>query len=171
TPAIPSDVPSDANKASLDATLKWLGTALEHNTPPKGPFVPRKFEASEFRSCKIRYTLVPIRRTSPVSDQLVYAINQYELYLAELNPEAVSVSQLSDYAAILLATRNSEARIRITMRWNDNGMAGRTMDERSVASTSIDLRNANAAAQIKVAIVHAIGLCRQSPLRIGYQEI
>ncbi len=135
---LPPDVPSDHNNASLAATLAWLAKGLERNSPAKEAFAS-KIETIEFKSCQISYRTVPVVRTSSVSEKLVYAIMEYQINLADLNPEAVSVANFTNYSAITFRTRNIERRIDVITRANDSGMAGRVKEEHRFSSTSVSV--------------------------------
>jgi hypothetical protein len=163
SPKIPSDVPSDTNNASLDTTLKWLKKELPRNAAKEGIGVKGKIEVMDFNSCQLTYRFVPLFKTSPVSSSLVYTIIEYQFNLADINPETVRASDLKGFSMLSFDTRNQEPKIKITSRANDNGMAGRTLDEKSRAGAVLNLRDADSAAQIKEAFVHAIKLCRPQP--------
>ena len=90
-PAIPVDVPSDANRATLEVTLKWLAKELEHAAATK-EYVPRKIAPVEFKTCQIRYRLDPVFRTTRVSPNLVYVILDYKMNLADLDSASLVAS-------------------------------------------------------------------------------
>jgi hypothetical protein len=162
-PEISADVPSDANKASLDATLKWLKNEFARSGTANEPVVPKRLEPAEFKGCQINYRRIPVFRNSPVSNTLVYAIMEYQLNLADLNPEALSIANQTEYSTVFLVTRNQEKKIKVFTRANDHGFVGRTLDEKHSSSAAFSLSNAKAAAEVKVALVHAINLCQAQP--------
>ncbi len=157
------DVPTDDNQASLAVTLAWLAKTLEKNSPAKEPINSYKIEPIEFKTCQISYRRVPTIRTSAVSNKLVYLIQEYRLKLADLNPQAVDVGDLRDYSILSFNTRNSERKIENLSRSNDNGFAGRVLEDKWYPSASLAISNASAAAQLRAAFVHAINLCRAQP--------
>src|SRR2546423_719167 len=159
-PKASPDVPSDENKASLADTLKWLKTEMEHESATKDIVIPRKFEPIDFKTCRIAYRIMPLVRNSPVSSSLVYAIMEYQIDLSDLNPEAVDVSELADYASVRMVTRDYQAKIRILKHDNNNGITGRTLEDGLAESASINLRSKDAAVNFRVAMVHAINLCQ-----------
>ena len=159
--AVPSSVPSDSNNASLDATLRWLKKELPQNSSLKGAGVPARFEAVDFSGCKIKYRMYPALPTVPGGNsRLTYGINEYQLNLADLNPESVRDDDLKDFSIIFFETRDHEPKIKQVVRANDEGHAGRPLDEKQNSSGSFTLRDAEAASQIRVAFVHAIKLCQ-----------
>jgi hypothetical protein len=158
-PAIPSDVPSDANKMPLDETLKWIKRHLEREGTTKNIIESQRLEPLSFNSCRVSYRLVPLFRTSSVSSRLVNAIMQYEMDLADLNPEAVSISDLDDYVSVFLNTRDYQEKIRVTKHANESGTTGRTLEDGMSESSIINLKNLEAASRLKLALVHAINLC------------
>ena len=159
-PNIPRDVPSNANNAPLDSTLRWLKKELPRAGAKAGIGVPGQIEVVDFNSCQIRYRIVPRFRNAPVSPSLFYAIIEYQFDLVDINPETVRTADLKDFSMLTFSTVNQEQKIKVVSRANDNGMAGRTLDETSKASAILYLRDANSAAQIKEAFVHAVELCR-----------
>ena len=69
-------------------------------------------------------------------------------------------TDLKDYALIFFETRDHEPKIKQVVRANDEGHAGRPLDEKQNSSGSFTLRDAEAASQIRAAFVHAIKLCQ-----------
>jgi hypothetical protein len=125
---------------------------------------PRRTEASDFGGCRIRYRFIPLSRNSPISNNLVNAIMEYELNLADLRPDLITAVDLEVYSRVYFSTRNNEPKIQAISRANDNGFAGRTVDEKAGSTAFFNLSNANAAAQVKVALAHAINLCHAGAL-------
>src|SRR5256714_443217 len=163
-PAVPSSVPSDSNNAPLDVTLRWLKKELPQDISLKGPGTPARLEAVDFSGCKIKYRMYPVLSNVPgTSSHLVYSINEYQLNLADLNPESVRGGDLKDFSMIFFETRDHEPKIKQVVRANDEGYAGRPLDEKQNSSGSFTLRDAEAASQIRVAFVHAIKLCKAQP--------
>lgn len=159
-PHIPRDVPSNANNAPLDSTLRWLKKELPRAGTRVGIGVPGQIEVMDSNGCKLKYRIVPRFRNAPVSPSLVYAIIEYQFDLTDINPETASTSDLKDFSMLTFSTVNQEQKIKVVSRANDNGMAGRTLDETWKTSATLYLRDANSAAQIKEAFVHAVDLCR-----------
>lgn len=158
---VPADVPSDANHATLEATLKWLKSEIEREVNTKDPVLPRKLEPLDFKTCRIKYRIVPLIRNSPVSNSLVYAIMEYQVDLAQLNPQTVTAIDLHDFGTrVLMTTRDVQPSIKVFTHANENGMTGRTLDEKTATSAAISLKSAEAAARVKVALIHAINLCQ-----------
>jgi len=162
--SVPSSVPSDSNNASLDVTLRWLKKELSQNSSLKGAGVPARFEAVDFSGCKIKYRMYPALPTVPGGNsRLSYGINEYQLNLADLNPESVRDTDLKDYALIFFETRDHEPKIKQVVRLSEEGHAGRPLDEKQNSGGSFTLRDAEAASQIRAAFVHAIKLCQAQP--------
>lgn len=159
-PNVPPDVPSNANNAPLDSTLRWLKKELPRASAMASIAVPGQIEVVDFKGCKISYRVVPRFRNSSVSPSLVRAIIEYQFDLADINPETVRAADSKDFSMLTFNTVNQEQKIKVFSRANDNGMAGRTLDETSKAGAIFYLRDANSAAQIKEAFVHAVTLCR-----------
>lgn len=157
-PPVPSDVPSDVNQASLDQTLKWIKTEIEREGSTFNPVVPFKLDPLDFNSCRIRYRVVPLRRETTTSSKLVYAIMEYRMDLGELNSEKVTTSDLRDHATLVLFVRD-QSKIRVIKHANESGTMGRTLDESETGFVLINLKSIDAAARLKVALVHAINLC------------
>jgi hypothetical protein len=159
---VPPDVPSDANNAPLDVTLNWLKKEISRNGSTTWAGIPRQIEAEDFSGCRIRYKIVPKLNRVPGASNLVYAIAEYQFSLADINPEAVRAADLKDFSSVFLQTHNSEPKIKITNRSNDDGVAGRVIDEKVDSGTLIYLR-AGTASSVKAALVHAIWLCQPKP--------
>ncbi|HYW74678.1 MAG TPA: hypothetical protein VE961_26875, partial [Pyrinomonadaceae bacterium] len=161
--AVPADVPSDRNNASLANTLEWLQTHLERDASTKDIVVARKAEPISFKSCHIAYRVAPLVRNSPVSATLVYAIFEYQIDLADLNSEAVRVSDQRDFSMVEMTTRDNKPRIKVFKHANDGGITGRTLEDGLSESAVINLKNHDAALQFKTALTHAINLCQPKP--------
>ena len=158
--AVAPDVPSDGNNASLADTLKWLKTRLTRDSATKDVVIPRKFEPIDFDTCRISYRVLPLVQHPPNSNSLVYLIREYQLNLADLNPEAVVVSDVTDFATVTMVTRDYQAKIRVFEHANENGMMGVTRGDSLTELAAINLKNKAAALQYKTALVHAINLCQ-----------
>lgn len=159
-PAVPLDVPSDVNQAPLAQTLKWIKTELDREGSTTNLVltdVPRKLEPLDFNTCQIRYRLEPLRRETTVSNTLIYAIMEYRIDLGDLDPR-VSTSKLRDLAILYLTTR-APAKIKVFKHANEHGTMGRTLDESDSSSVFISLKSIEAAARLRVALIHAINLC------------
>lgn len=156
---MPPDVPSDEKQTQLAETLSWLKTHLERNGTTNDVVMPKRFEPLNFNSCQIIYRVTPQFRNSPVSRSLVYAIMEYQIHLADLNPEALRVSDLGDYATVGMTVRDYEPKIKVLKHANDNGMMGRTLEEALSETAVINLKDKAAAFQFKNALSHAINLC------------
>lgn len=156
---MPADVPSDVKQTPLAETLRWLKTHIERNGATNDILTPKRFEPLKFDSCRISYRAVPLIRTSQVSSTIVHAIMAYQFDLADLNPEAVRVADLADYAAVSMVTRDYQPKIRMFKHANDGGPMGRTLDEALTESASINFKNKAMASQFKTALSHAINLC------------
>lgn len=160
--AVPPDVPSDANNASLDVTLNWLKKEISREGTTTWAGIPRQIEADDFSGCRIRYKIIPKLNRVPGASNLVYAIAEFQFSLADINPEAVRAADLKDFSSVFLQTHNNEPKIKITNRSNDGGIAGRTIDERMDSGTIIYLR-AGTASSVRAALLHAIWLCQPKP--------
>jgi len=159
-PAVPADVPSDANKAPLDQTLKWIKNELARNSNTKyAGGTPTRIEPADFSGCRIKYRIIPVIESISETN-LKHAIMEYQLNLAELNAESVRAAYFKEYSSVFVSTRNNEAKIKVISRENDKGFAGRELDEKVYPMTRINLSNADSAAQLKAALSHAIRLCQ-----------
>ena len=157
-PPIPNDIPSDANNTSLNETLKWLRAYIEREGTANDVVVPKQLQIMNLNSCRISYRKVPVIRNA--SENLVYAIMEYQMNLADLNPEAVTVADYADHSSVFIQTHDAEPKIKIIKRANTiQGTPGRTLDETLGALTSINLKSHEAASHFKVAFRHAINLC------------
>jgi hypothetical protein len=155
---IPKDIPSDANNSSLDETFKWLRAYIEREGTTNDVVVPKQLQIMNLSSCRISYRKVPVIRNA--SENLVYAIMEYQMNLADLNPEAVTVADYADHSSVFIQTHDAEPKIKIIKRANTiQGTPGRTLDETLGALTSINLKNHEAASHFRVAFAHAINLC------------
>ncbi len=157
-PAIPADVPSDANHVPLDQTLKWIKNEIEREGTAYNLDVPFKLEPLDFNSCRIRYRVVPLRRETTTSSKLVYAIMEYRIDLGDLNPERVPLANHRGQSTLFLEARG-QSKIKVIKHANESGTMGRTLDEVETGSVLIALKSSEAAARLKVALVHAINLC------------
>jgi hypothetical protein len=161
-PLVPSDVPSDANSASLDQTLKWIKNELSRNSNTKyAAGTPSRIEPADFSSCRIKYRIIPVIE-SISGTNLKHAIMEYQLNLSELNAESIRAAYFKEYSSVFVSTKNNESKIKVISREDDKGFAGRVLDEKAYSMTRINLSNADSAAQLKAALSHAIRLC-QSP--------
>ena len=156
---MPPDVPSGEKQTPLAETLTWLKTHLERNGTTNDILTPKRFEPVNFNSCQIVYKVTPLFRNAPVSRTLVYAIMEYQMDLGDLNPEALRVSNLGDYAMVSMTVRDYQPKIKVFKHANDNGMMGRTLEEALSEMALINLKDKTAAVQFKNALTHAINLC------------
>lgn len=159
TERMPADVPSDENQMPLPETLAWLKAHMEHNSATNDILTPKRFEPEKFVSCDISYRLTPLIRTSPVSATLVNPIVEYAINLADLNSEAVRVSDVGDYVMVSFTARDYQPKIKRFTRANDSGTTGRTLDDDLTESATIDFKTKAAALQFKTAFAHAINQC------------
>jgi hypothetical protein len=157
-PVVPADVPSDVNNAPLEQTLKWIKTEIEREGSTYNPVVPTKLEPLDFNNCRIRYRVVPLRRETTTSSTLIYAIMEYRMNLGDLDPQKVPAANLRDHSTLILFTRD-QSKIKVIKHTNQSGTMGRTLDEAETGSILINLKSIDAAARLKVALVHAINLC------------
>jgi hypothetical protein len=159
-PIVPAHVPSDANKAPLEQTLKWIKNELSRNSNTKyAAGTPTRIEPADFSGCRIKYRIVPVIE-SISGTNLKHAIMEYQLNLSELNPESVRASYFKEYSSVFVSTKNNEVKIKVISREDEKGFAGRALDEKVYAMTRINLSNADSAAQMKAALSHAIRLCQ-----------
>jgi len=133
---------------------------LTRDSATKDVVIPRKFEPIDFDTCRISYRVLPLVQHPPNSNSLVYLIREYQLNLADLNPEAVVVSDVTDFATVTMVTRDYQAKIRVFEHANENGMMGVTRGDSLTELATINLKNKAAALQYKTALVHAINLCQ-----------
>ena len=153
------DVPSEANRASLEVTLNWLKALMDKEGETNTDVVPTRLETLKFKDCSISYRVIPLFRNSPVSNSLFYSIMEYEINLGDLNPEIVTVSKYRDNAKVFLTTRDVQEKIRVVERANDRPNTVRTLNNTRSARVSISLKSFEAASRFTVALSHAIKLC------------
>ena len=158
-PPVPADVPSDANNASLDDTMKWLQTHLDRHASDKGANVLVKLETQKFKDCTINYRLIPRVKNPPNSSALSYVVLEYKFNLRDINPEIVTVANRGDYATVSLTTRDAQPKILVLDHKNEYGTMGRTVDEHKRMHVVISLKKIEAADSLRVALIHAINLC------------
>ncbi|MFY9618291.1 MAG: hypothetical protein WAQ99_00660 [Pyrinomonadaceae bacterium] len=154
---VPANVPSDANKASLDETLKWIKTHLDREGMTNDS---SKLEPFNFKTCRVSYRLIPRFRETMVSSKLVYAIMEVQMDLGDLSLETLRANKLGNTSTLFIATRDNQLKIKVLKHANENGAMGRTLDEASYASTLIQLKSVDAANSLRVALQHAINLCQ-----------
>ncbi len=160
SPSVPAQVPSDANKAPLEQTLKWIMSELSRNSNTKyAAGTPSRIEPADFSGCRIKYRIIPVIE-SISGTNLKHAIMEYQLNLSELNAESVRAAYFKEYSSIFVSTKNNQAKIKVISREDDKGFAGRELDEKVYPMTRINLSNADSAAQLKAALSHAIRLCQ-----------
>jgi hypothetical protein len=157
-PEVPADVPSDTNRASLEQTLKWIKTELERESSTEALGFPVKLGVLDFKDCHVRFVVVPGRREVPGSKTLVYAIKEYRMDLGELNPERVTTAKGRDFATLMLSTRG-QSKIKVITHTNENGTMGSTVEEGEGTGLILNLKSIEAAARLKVGLIHAINLC------------
>jgi len=156
---VPADVPSDANKASLGDTMKWLQTHLDRHASDKGANVLISLETLKFKDCTINYRLIPRVKSSPISSALSYVVAEYKFNLGDINPEIVTVANLGDYATVSMTTRDVQPKIIVLDHKNESGTMGRTVNEHQRTHVVISLKNVEAAESLRVALIHGINLC------------
>ncbi|HEX5702776.1 MAG TPA: hypothetical protein VFX97_06230 [Pyrinomonadaceae bacterium] len=157
---LPADLPSAANQTQLADTLRWLKTHIERHGATNDVVRPRRFEPLAFDNCEIAYRVVPLIRTSQVSPALINPIMQYRINLADINPEAVRVSDLGDYATVTMTTRDYQPKIKLFTHANDGGTMGRTLEDALTETASINFKNKDAALQFRKVLAHASNLCK-----------
>jgi hypothetical protein len=158
--SMPPDVPPAEKQTPLADTLRWLKTHIERQGATNDLIRPRRFEPLAFDNCEIAYRVTPLIRTSQVSSALINPIMQYRINLADINPEAVRVSDLGDYAAVSMTTRDYQPKITLLTHANDSGTMGRTLEDALTETARINFKNKEAAFQFKKALAHAISLCK-----------
>ncbi len=160
---IPADVPSDSNNMPLPQTMVWLKNSIAHRTSSKGAVVPVDIEPVDVKECRLNYRMVPRVRNPSNSTSLVYEVMEYQINLADLNPETITISRYTDYSRLFMTTRDAQPKIIQLGRENVGAMGGRTLEDHKLAHASIEFENFDAAAQFRVALLHAIQLCRAKP--------
>lgn len=160
-PPVSPDVPSDTNKAQLEVTLKWLASEMRHSKEMEIFNTKRKLEPMEFKSCKIRYEVVPTQNTPLL--RLSYPILDFQFSLADLNPETVAVSNAKDFSMVSVNTRNFKSAIKMTRLRSEAGVSGKIISESQITRLDIYLHDSETANRFKVAFVHAINLCEGRP--------
>ncbi len=84
---------------------------------------------------------------------------EYQIDLADLNPEALRVSDLGDHGTVSMTVRDYQPKIKVLKHANDNGMMGRTLEDGLTETALVNLKDKAAAFQFKNALAHAINLC------------
>ena len=158
--SMPPDVPSSEKQTQLADTLRWLKTHIERQGATHDIIRPKRFEPITFERCEIVYRVTPLIRTSQVSSALVYPIMEYQINLADINPDAIRVADLADYAIVSMTTRDYQPKIKLFTHANDRGMMGRTLDDALTETASINFKNRTAALQFRKALAHAVNLCK-----------
>lgn len=159
-PPVSPDVPSEANNAPLDVTLKWLASEMRHSKEMQILNAKRKLEPMDFKSCKIRYEVVPTQNSRL---GLSYPTLDFQFNLADLNPETVAVFNSKELSTVSVNTRNFKSAIKMTRLRSEAGVSGRIIGESQITRLDIYLPNSETANRFKVAFVHAINLCEVRP--------
>lgn len=160
-PDIPADVPSDANNATLDATLRWLKKELASESRTTLGEVSESIEPEDFGGCQVSYRLTSVGASRP--NKVLPTAADFKLNLADLNPKSVRLSSRASYSTVTFHTRDNEPKIKLASRVYADGYPGRPLYESTVSSGSFNLRTESAGARIKAALVHAIKLCQPAP--------
>jgi len=88
---------------------------------------------------------------------------EYRVNLSDLNLESVTTGKRQDFSTVSFAIRNQEPKIKVVSRkYENDGMPGSTENETVRSSATLNLRNADSAAQFKQALLHAIHLCQST---------
>lgn len=173
-----ADAPSDANHATLDATLKWLKQRLSEDSlsQMRPGLMPLRFDPVDFSGCRIkyRYTVAygqlpdtPLRDlesppapTPPNPNEYAAPPSEHRFDLADLNPDSVIFRSLKDSAVVSFTTRSRERKISV-VTFNQQPY-GRDFTAQ-VEYGDFKLKKGEAAPHVRDALVHAIKLCQAQP--------
>jgi hypothetical protein len=172
-----ADAPSDANKAPLDQTLKWLKQRLSEDSVsvPRPGNLPLRFEPVNFSGCRIKYRytaggdipsdLLRDRATAPPpvpSNPSLYVAppSEHRLHLADLNPDSMIFESSKAGSVITFMTQSLERKVSVVTFPNEFYRGDFATQN---AFVTFRLKKTEAAASIRAALVHAINLCQAQP--------
>lgn len=145
-----------ANSAALDEALKRLEKTLTRHGSRVSAGVVRRFDARNFRGCKITYELTP--QVAPDHKGYVPHIERTTIDLSALDPARVEARGRGDKgAAVGFVTRDGEPAIEFSVATEAHTF-GATSRFRA---HHISLTNRAAAEEARTALVQAIELCRR----------
>lgn len=141
---------------TLAQTLRRLEKTLTRaGTRSAGGFIKR-FDARDFRGCKITYELSP--ELAPDHKGYVPPIERTTIDLSTLDPQRVGVSERQKGAAsVSFATRNDEPTIEYRLGSEPHLFSNVTR----LRSSYFSLTNKAAAEEVREALVQAIELCKE----------
>ncbi|MDQ3907132.1 MAG: hypothetical protein M3268_02185 [Acidobacteriota bacterium] len=147
------DVPSDENNAALEATTKWLASALSKygDAVGLGGRDATRVEAVVFKGCEMKYRTVGRPLTS---SPYAPAPSETRFNLADLSAARVNAVVMGSGSTLLFGTRDAEQKISVIYTTNKGD------DKRALDTASVQLNKADAAERVGVALRHAINLCQ-----------
>jgi hypothetical protein len=140
---------------SLKESLRRLEKVLtDHGSYASGGIL-RRFDARDFRGCKITYELTP--QMAPDHTGYVPSTERTTIDLAGLDPARVGVKSVKTGASVFFATRNGEPGIERSYgdRPHHFGESSR------LNSSYLWLKNSRAAEDVRAALARAVELCRK----------
>jgi hypothetical protein len=155
------NAPSDSNGAPLNQTIEWIRNEISLRASTKaiaGVPLKVKAEAKGASECEIRYRISDAERTSAYDPQIYGPVKEFVIKLADLNPEAVKISDSSTGETLIsLATLDRKQTIeKLVIEYG----SGRILARTNYSDAFINLRKTKSASHIGDAIIHAINLCQ-----------
>ena len=146
---------AQANSATLDEVLKRLEKTLtRHGSRAMGGVISR-FDAKDFRGCRITYELTP--QVAPDHKGFVPFIERVTVDLSSLDSTRVEVRNRDNESTLSFATREGEPRVETRLASEPHLFNG----GRRFRSHYIFLTNKAAAEEAREALVRAIDLCKR----------
>ena len=155
---VSDDAPSESNAAPLNQTIEWLKNEITLRSSIKTDTgAPLKIEATGLSDCEIKYSISSPSPASSYDPQFYAPILEFEIKLADLNPEAIRINEsVPKHTLIDLATVDNEKSIKAL--YVEYG-SGRVLATTWRSSAQLDLRRTKSAFRIRDAMIHAIKLC------------
>ncbi len=144
-----------ANAATPDEALKRLEKILTRYGSRVVGGVLRRFDARDFRDCKITYELTP--QMAPDHKGFVPFIERFTIHLSSLDSTRVEVRESKYGAALNFTTRDDKPTIETRLA-SEPHLFG---DARRSRSHYLYLTNKAAAEEAREALVQAIKLCQR----------
>jgi len=156
---VTEDAPSESNAAPLNQTIEWLKNELTLRSSIKTDTgAPLKIEAVGLSDCEIKYSIASPSPTSSYDPLFFAPILEFEIKLADLNPEAIRTNDsVPKHTLINIATVDNEKSIKAM--YVEYG-SGRVLATTWRSSAQLDLRRTKSAFRIRDAMIHAIKLCQ-----------
>jgi hypothetical protein len=165
-----ADAPSDANHATLDATMKWLKHRLSEDSLSvvRPGRLALHFEPVEFSGCRIKYRYTVAYgqlpddagrlpgAAPPTPNDYAAPPTEHRLDLADLDPDSLLFTSSKDEARVLIATRDRAPKITV-VTFLDQPSRDLTTKWSFVV---FKLKKNDAAPYVRDALAHAVKLCQ-----------